>query len=202
MIECSLILKKTKQKHGSSGTQDSKCPIPIVSWWPYPHILVSSPIPHPAKLEINASKELSFFAFDVLVLGHDGIFGRQKQLHGLKSDPIPWNYMSVSKISRLLDELFGWSLPCQSECSNTPYVLHMIWIMAVLSCPLHRFLVQDLWSSNPFSRVLGQPRASAWFSRHIFFNTRSRFSPRGPMKFPWNPHEVPISPIKPPLSHH
>ena len=188
MIECSLILKKTKQKHGSSGTQDSKCPIPIVSWWPYPHILVSSPIPHPAKLEINASKELSFFAFDVLVLGHDGIFGRQKQLHGLKSDPIPWNYMSVSKISRLLDELFGWSLPCQNECSNTPYVLHMIWIMAVLSCPLHRFLVQDLWSSNPFSRVLGQPRASAWFSRHIFFT-------RGPVflhEVPWNFHEIPM----------
>ena len=160
----------------------------LASWWPYPHILVSStPIPHPAKLEINASKELSFFAFDVLVLGHDGIFRRQKQLNGLKSDPIPWNYMSVSKISRLLDELFGWS-PCQNDCSNTPYILHMIWIMAVLSCPLHRFLVQDLWPSN------------AWFSRHIF-NTRSRFSPR-PMKFPWNPHEVPISPIRPPLSHH
>ena len=160
----------------------------LASWWPYPHILVSStPIPHPAKLEINASKELSFFAFDVLVLGHDGIFRRQKQLNGLKSDPIPWNYMSVSKISRLLDELFGWS-PCQNDCSNTPYILHMIWIMAVLSCPLHRFLVQDLWSSNPFSRVLGQPRASAWFSRHIFFN-RSRCSPvpwNSPWKSPWS----------------
>ena len=117
------------------------------------------------------------------VLKPDGIFGFwPKQLNGLKSDLIPWNYMFVSKVSRLTDKLFGRSCSVLATAMSQRMLKHpicpSIWICGCVVLP-HIYLVQDSWSSQ--SIFQGEV---PFLSRRSYENSQ------------WNPHEVPISPMK------